>query len=348
MAIRPSAAAEIRTLIAALASADEVTRESAIARLAILGLRAVDRLTAAYPQANREMRGAILRVLEAIADPRGLTVARQALADGGEVAVAAVAALRALLDSPVVSAATESFDLLVETAMDPTAERRVRLAAFDALREMPAHVRGRVAEALSADTDPGVRSGLSQIPHETALAEALWSDAIEGNVGEDPAALRDALRSRGATAALGVLQKMIDAVRATEQAERPGTRRDGWQAVRGALHQTLALRGSTVALYDLRETLETATGPLPATFLAALHAIGDATCLEPIAAAYSAHPEARWRQQLAAAFDAIVKREKVGPRSAARKRLTARWPDASAALSTTWRTRPRPTTPRRT
>ena len=41
-------------------------------------------------------------------------------------------------------------------------------------------------------------------------------------------------------------------------------------AVRGALHQALALRGSRVALYDLRETIERPPAPLPSSFLAAL------------------------------------------------------------------------------
>ena len=348
MAITPSAGSEIRTLIAALASADDVTRESAIARLAIVGVRAVDRVTAAYPEANRELRVSLLRVLEAIADPRGVPVARRAVADGGDVAVAATAALRVFLDSPVAAAATESFDALVETAMDPAAERRVRLAAVDALRDMPEHVRERVADALRTDADPALHAGLAEMPHEAAVAEGVWRDALDGNVGEDPTVLRDALKTRGGTAALGVLQKMIDAVRVREHIAPVGPRRDGWRAVRGALHQALALRGSTVAVYDLRETLEAATAPLPVTFLAALHAIGDTSCLEPIAAAYSAHADDRWRQQLAAAFDAIVKREKVTPRSAALKRVAKRWPDAAAALSTTSRTRPRPKTPRRT
>ena len=67
MTIKPSSAAEIRSLTSALASEDEVTRETAVARLAIFGARAVDRVVAAYPAADRNTRRAILRVLEAIA-----------------------------------------------------------------------------------------------------------------------------------------------------------------------------------------------------------------------------------------------------------------------------------------
>lgn len=342
MTIKPSSASEIRTLTAALASEDEVTRESAVARLAIFGTRAVDRIVAAYPAADRNTRRLILRVLEAIADPRGVALARQAIVEGGDVGVAATGALRALLDSPVTTASTEAFDALVEVAMDRAAERRVRLAALQALRGMPEEVRARVAEALRDDGDPQIQDGLMQAPQEAAAADAAWRDAAEGNLGDDPAQLREALATRGAAAALGVLQKMIDAVRAREEAVRPASQQEAWRALRGALHQALALRGSNVAVYDLRETLESAAGPLPATFLTAVHVVGDESCVAPIAAAYSAQADERWRQQLAAAFSAIAAREKITARSASLKRVATKWPDAAAAFSKTLRTRPRP------
>ena len=45
---------------------------------------------------------------------------------------------------------------------------------------------------------------------------------------------------------------MIECVKDREQAATRAARRDDWQIVRGALHQALALRGSRIALYDLR------------------------------------------------------------------------------------------------
>ena len=347
MSIKPSSGAEIRNLTASLASDDEVVRETAVARLAIFGPRAVDRVLAFYPSADRNTKRTVLRVLEAIADPRALPLARQALNEGGDVAVSATGSLRALLDSPVTDAATEAFDALVEAALDTTAERRVRVAALAALRDMPEDVRSRVADALKGDSDPEIRSGLAQAEN-AAIADAVWRDAVEGSLGDDPAQLRDALITRGASTALGVLQKMIDAVREREAAVKPGGQQDGWRALRGALHQALALRGSNVAVYDLRETFESATNALPATFLAAVHVVGDESCLAPLAAAYAAHEDERWRQQLTAAFGAIAAREKITATSPTLKRMTTRWPEAAAALSTTLRTRPRRTTRART
>ena len=61
-----------------------------------------------------------------------------------------------------------------------------------------------------------------------------------------------------------------------------GRRGDEWTTARAAAHVALAQRGSRLALYDLRESLERAA-PLPVEFLTALSLIGDASCLEPIA-----------------------------------------------------------------
>jgi hypothetical protein len=395
MPIKPPRTVDIRGLIAALASDDDVGRESAIARLAVIGGRAVDRLAAAYPAASRDTRIAILRALEATGDPRGLAVARGALGEGGDVAVAAASSLRPLLESADNRTSAAALDALVETALDPSAERRVRMTAFDALRDMPPSVRDRVAQALQQDA--GVEA-LAQGPAGTAGLDAAWQDVVDGRLPEDPAGLREAVQARVATAPLGVLQKTIDAVRGRESEASSAARRDAWREVRGAIHQALALRGSRVAVYDLRETLEGADGPLPATFLAALHVVGDESCLEPVAAAWttarqprsdtvepggaakaqhgstrgdshgpsrfnaggqprsdtvqhgSTRPDdgARWRQQLEAAFQAIATRSRLSKRGAVWKRLQARYPDAVAAFSTTWRTTPRPTTRGRT
>jgi hypothetical protein len=239
-----------------------------------------------------------------------------------------------------------------------------------------------VAQALQQDA--GVEA-LAQGPAGTAGLDAAWQDVVDGRLPEDPAELREAVQARVATAPLGVLQKTIDAVRVREGEPSSAARRDAWREVRGAIHQALALRGSRVAVYDLRETLEGADGPLPATFLAALQAVGDESCLEPIAAAWTTARRPRfntarhgstgqprsdavqhggtatvqpgstrqengapWPQQLEAAFQAIVTRSRLSRRGAVWKRLKARYPDAVAAFSTTWRTTPRPTTRGRT
>ena len=350
MSIRPSAASETRALVEALAAADLVKRESAIARLAVIGGRAVDRLAAVYadPATGRDTRVAILRVLESVGDARGIPIARRGLQEGGDVAVAAAASLRTLLDSTSADVSASALDALVSTALDRGGERRVRQAAFEALQDMPKDVQERVAAALVDDPDAAVKTRAASSPGEGS-GDATWQDALEGHLPDDPAAFRDAAQTRAPSAALSTLQKLVDATRKRETDAGDASRAQKWRDVRGALHQSLALRGSKVAVYDLRETLTAADAPLPATYVAALQVIGDESCLEPIAAAFSrAATDERWRHQLAAAFQAIVTREKIARNSSAVKRIAARWPDAAAALSKPSRTTPRRKPPART
>jgi hypothetical protein len=199
---------------------------------------------------------------------------------------------------------------------------------------MPEGVRARVAEALQGDLDPGLKARALDVSRDAATADAVWQDALEGKLPDTPGMLRDVAHTRATAAALSALQKMIDAVRAREGTVTTA-KREEWQAVRGALHQALALRGSRVAVYDLRESLADTRGHLPTSFLAALHAVGDESCLDPLAAAYVRTPagDARWKTQLAAAFRAIARREKVTRRHAVVKRIAARWPEAGRELT---------------
>lgn len=355
MSITRSASADIRSLIDALRSADEIRREAAIARLAIIGAHAVDRLLAAYrsDQSNAIARAAVLRALEAIADPRALPIAREALTAGGDVAVAAAAVLRALLDSPAGSTSADALDALVAVALDRHADRRTRMAALDALQDMPDDVRSRVAAAVADDPDASLKVHAGTSRTDADSIDALWQDALEGRLPTEASQLREAVRVGAASTALSALQKLVDTLR-TQESAMDARRRDEWIAVRGAVHQALALRGSTVAVYDLRETLTAATSALPTTFITSLHVVGDESCLDAIGAAYThasgATPEdaERWRQQLAGAFQAIVKRERIARTSASVKRLASKWPEAARVLSKTSRTTPRRKTAART
>src|SRR6516164_7976267 len=98
MPIQRSAGAEIRPLIDALGGTDETKREAAVARLAVIGPRAVEHLLSQFPDGTGRSRAGILRALEALADPRALPAASSALQDVSPlVQAAAVGALRALL-----------------------------------------------------------------------------------------------------------------------------------------------------------------------------------------------------------------------------------------------------------
>ena len=84
MPIRKSSAASIDALAADLTSESAVTREAAIARLTVIGPRAVESLVAVVEQPGEGRHGpraAALRALEALGDARALDAALRAPPD---------------------------------------------------------------------------------------------------------------------------------------------------------------------------------------------------------------------------------------------------------------------------
>ena len=302
--------ADVASLIDGLRAGGD-RREAAIARLTIAGRRAVPRLLEEYDAvADRSLHIAILRVLEGVTDERALTIVDRAIASGGDVGVGAIAVLRELLGVTRASADVKALDRLLAIANEPEAEQRLRLAAVRALDHAPADVRAAIVGLAPAETPDA----------------APWQDAVAGHLPDDPAILRQALEPNAASAPLTDVQKVIDAIAAREKIAAPDIAA-GWLRVRGALHQALALRGSRIALYDLRETVARAAAALPSPFLGALHLVGDDSCLEPLATAYArAGADPRWQHQLAQAFREIVKRERITKRQSALSRALAKAP----------------------
>src|SRR5204863_6382456 len=118
---------------------------------------------------------------------------------------------------------------------------------------------------------------------------------------------------------------LIERIRDHEKAQ-PAAARAPWQAARAAAHLVLARRGSRIALYDLRETVEGATEPIGLEFLAALNTLGDPSCLEGLAKAYGATADRWWRGHLLQTFRTIVGRAQLTRRHAAVRRLKERDP----------------------
>jgi hypothetical protein len=189
------------------------------------------------------------------------------------------------------------------------------------------------SEVLRALSEPAAAARLG--PGDAAK---LLAAAVDGTLPADPNAVRTALIRAGNRLPLGVLQRLVDRVSARERAEDPAIRGE-WTAVRGAIHAALASRGSRIVLYDLRETIELAKEPLTDDFLSAAGAIGDASCLEAIAAAFSragtTDSSAAWRRRLREAFRRIAAREKITRRHAVLKKIDRRWPGTLDALTRT-------------
>ena len=282
------------TLIAALSSDRAVTRESAVARLTVVGARAVDRLVdVARSAATPAARTAALTALERIGDRRALTAALPLTADSDvDVALAAIAVAGAFVRDPHGVAAV---DRLTALAVDTSRPPSIRAAAVAALQTLGASTIKPLVERLS--DDPALRFA-------------------------EPAAMRTRLAA-SAKAPLAALLKIVEEIRERER-DASKAERAAWLEVRGEAHALLAHRRSTIALYDLREAIEQAKTPLPAGFLRAAVAIGDAACLEPIAAAYAAAKDLYWKKSLGDAFQAIVKRHRLTGRHAVMQKLRAK------------------------
>lgn len=332
MVIKRSAAQEIQALVADLGAASEVRRESAVARLAVIGTRAVDRLVAVALEAtSAPSRVGALHALEAIGDQRALDPAFRCLEDADRAVVtASVDLLRRFLRSEHGATA---FDRLIAVALDVAVREPVRLAALDALDEMPGRTLDPVWERLGDDPNEKVRlraTGQAEPPDARVDLEAI----AETGLPEDPALVRELVSETTASAPLTTLHRLVTLIREREAIEPRQQKRTAWMVTRGAVHRVLAERDSRVALYDLRETMESAASALPVDFVAALARIGDATCLEPIATAFAAAaPEDDWwRRHLADAFRDIVAREGLTKRHQTVKRILARWPGTAALL----------------
>jgi hypothetical protein len=331
--IKPSSAKEIDSLVADLAADRAATREAAVARLTIIGSRAVERLAAVVvSDAPAHARTAALRALDAIGDARGRMAILDALADpnSGIAAAAALSARRFLHGRH----SAETLDRLTQIALDRTRDGSVRAAAVRTVCTLDESTIAPLIDALRGDSDPQVRDA-SLAPRSVPAgpdAAAMLASAAGGELPTDPAVLREAIVRAGADAPLPALLEIIEAVRARE-AREPAAARAAWTTARAAAHVALAMRGSRIALYDLRESLESADARLPVEWIAALSAVGDRTCVEAIAAACARTHDPWWREHLAAAFHTIVRREGLTRRHAVMKRIEKRWPSVISAMA---------------
>lgn len=332
MSILPSA--DTARLIAELSSSDALRRDTATARLSVIGSRAVTRLLALASDGTAPVhaRLAAIGALEAIGDSRALPIAKT-LADGGDarLAVAAIGVLGVLAQGEDANA-DKAFDKLTGLALDASIDSDRRVAACRALEDQPAKAVRPIFDALSKKSAPPVQAHVARA--KAGAHEPI--DALEtGALPDDPAVLIAIVREEGGDARLTLLRALIDRVREKERATKSQASREQWIAARGLLHQHLAARRSRLAVYDLRETLEASSGPLPVGFLAAAAAVGDVACLEPLAHSWiAASGDKWWRDHLAEAFAAIVKREKVGRRHPTLKKLLQKWPAAGPLVAT--------------
>jgi HEAT repeat protein len=293
-------AGEVARLVEQLGDARSVRRDAAVARLRVMGTRAVPALVrVADSSAPPLQRSAALAALEGTDDPRALKTAQRAVAAADtNVAIAAVAVLRSWLNH---ERGTDALEALTVVTLDRERDGAVRLAALDALSDLPPHLVAPIRATSALET--------SDTPPDDPTRALAW------------------LASRGTHASLSGIHEALGTARDAERLATTDARRDEWLRVRGAAHVLLSRRGSRLALYDLRDTLGAATRPLPLDFLTALSAVGDDTCLEALARAWSlASAEPWWQSRLVETAADIIGRCGITGRHAAVRRLREKWP----------------------
>ena len=339
MAIKASSSKQIDALIADLSAASTATRESAVARLTVMGTRAVERLIAAATSgSNVAARAAAWRTLEAIGDRRALDPALAALADFSLDPSLGVASVRVAREHLRGAHGARAVDRLAAVLLDRAHPDAVRLAALHALRTLDPATIAPILASLARDPSPAIRAEASLDDRESSRGgdhpAAMVIRAAERGLPDDPGALRQALSRSGDTVPLPMLLRIVERVREREASSSDAAAvREEWTLTRAAAHVALANRGSRLALYDLRESIDGAAAPLPVECLAALSMVGDASCLDAIAAAHARARDAWWRQHLADAFRTIVTREHLTKRHAALRRVEKRWPGVLDAMA---------------
>ena len=161
--------------MADLSSTDAVTRESAIARLAVIGPRAIDRLgRLIQSRTTAPVRAAALRALEAIDDPRAFDTALTTIDDtNSSVSIAAIAIARRYLRG---AGGAGAVDRLTRVAIDQGRPEAVRLAALRALGDLDRRTMAPLLTSLAGDPIAAVR--------EEAAAQRSRRRGRMGNPGD--------------------------------------------------------------------------------------------------------------------------------------------------------------------
>jgi len=341
VAIRRSAAAEIEVLLADLCSGDPVARETAEARLAVIGVRAVPHLIVAFDRSTSAVaRTAILKVLEATPDRRSAELGTEQLeADGTNpvVRAAAVALLGAFLTS---AESTRVLDTLTAFILDADRPDALRLHALDVIERALPDVLEPLRVRLAEDPSSAIRAWASAAASAGApvVDPRLAVESAAAGAPADPRFVRELVPAGAADAPLPTLHRLIEVARDREAKAGSAAERGAWLALRGSVHLALARRASRVAVYDLREAIARAAEPLPEGFAEAAALVGDVACLEAIAEVLARTPRpidsgARdWLERLTRSGRSIAERERLTRRHAVMKKVARSSPAVAAAL----------------
>jgi HEAT repeat protein len=351
----------VQELIAQLEDEAEATRESASARLRVLGPRAIPHLVGALHKGGRRTRLMAVNILEAIPGREALTALLGSLVDPDlevagravDIVVArsvpeAVSALHAALAeaNPALretmvaglarlldSGQVEALEPLLERLTDETEVDAVRLAALEAMEHLPREELRQLLERLGACASPAVAGRARELAGVPDPAGELLHQIERTQDLRELPRMVEALLPLATPAAIPVLHGVL------VRLPKAGATVDDavLAACAGAAHRVLAALGSRIALYDLRERLRARPLRSGRDLLEAAAAIGDGSLLPALAAL--ATDAGEWREALREVLATLVAREHLTRRSAAlrgvrpshRPALDALWPQSPRA-----------------
>jgi HEAT repeat protein len=364
--ILPSAGKRIKEWLRRLESPVPAERESAVARLTLLGPRTLPHLEEFLGEAHAAGRLAALDLIERLGEARalpavlGLTtsdddqVARRAL----EVAAGfpepqTARALRAVLaGAPSTRRAAaaqalgqlhrlglvDAVEPLLDLVLDAEEDEAIRLGALEALSSLDARALRPALLALGKDKSPVlVRAAALLGGRRSAGKIAEPSSSAEADVSTLLARLTSPRTSPAEveTVVAALVERRSPALlallgrRLTEIGGGAPTRATAQAKAR--IHLALAALGSRIALHDLRELLKARPVHAALDLLTAAGRAGDASLVPALAALAADEP--LLAEAAAPALRAIVEREKLRRTSRVIANLR---PEHQAALNALW------------
>jgi HEAT repeat protein len=369
--ILPSAGKRIQELLGRLESRSAAERESAIARLTLLGAPTLPHLRDFLSRAQPPGRLAALEVLEGLRDARGLDlalsltkdadeeVARRAMEVAGAFADPRAAnALRSVLSSRSSSrrraaavglqgllrlGLVEAVEPLLGLVLDPGEDEALRLQALASLSSLDRRTLRPALQTLSQDRSPALVRAAAALTNRLARARSTEAGApAEADIPTLLARLASPDTSKVEVSATveALVKGRSPALLAllgrrlealSVESGAPGA--EAAARAKARLHLALGALESRIALHDLRELLKARPLYAARDLLAAAELVGDASLVPALAALAADEPPLA--PAAATAFAAIVTREKLRRTSRVVKGLG---PAHRAALLTLWPT----------
>jgi HEAT repeat protein len=345
--ILPSAGRRIQELLGRLESTSAAERETAIARLTLLGPRTLPHLRDFLTRARKPGRLAALEVLERLGEIGGQDAVLPLTQDADEDVARRAMEVAATLPDPRAAEAlrtvassgsrsrrraaalglghlhrlgvVEAVAPLLGRLLDGDEDEALRLEVLESLSSLDPRALLPALRALAKDRSPALVRAAAALPGR--LAGARSPEPVASPEADIPTLLERLTSSHTSKVEVSATVEALVKGRSPALLPLLGRRLEalgaqasapGGEAVarsKARLHLALGALGSRIALHDLREMLKARPLYAARDLLAAAEAVGDASLVPALAAIAADEPQLA--PATAAAFLAIARREKL-------------------------------------